>query len=65
LVRLAEGTSLITLVIFGLVNAALIRLQADSPAGEGVFRTPRWVPVAGLLVCVGMVCLRLLWGLDE
>ena len=51
---LAQITSVITLLVFALVNGALIRIkigggrQAEAPA----FRVHLWVPAAGLLVCL-------------
>ena len=50
LYRLADITSHITLVVFALVNLALIRIKArDHAIPEGVYVAPRWVPWAGLL----------------
>lgn len=53
---LAEMTSRIVLVVFTLVNTALllIKLRAE-PAPVGVFRVWTWVPVAGALTCVGLL----------
>ena len=55
-VRLAEGTSLATLVVFALVNLALLRLRhrklhTDVPH----IRVPLWVPAAGLVSCLAMM----------
>ena len=54
LVQLAGLTSLMLLVVFGLVNAALIKLKLtqNSPAA---FRVPAWVPVLGLLLNAGLM----------
>jgi APA family basic amino acid/polyamine antiporter len=50
-VTLAQLTSFIMLVIFALVNLALLRVKAlstgDQPAP--VFSVPAWVPIAGLI----------------
>jgi APA family basic amino acid/polyamine antiporter len=50
-VTLAQLTSFIMLVIFALVNVALLRVKAratgDHPAP--VFTVPAWVPIAGLI----------------
>ena len=51
--RLADVTSHLTLIVFGLVNLSLIRIKAreqETPAGGYV--APRWAPWAGLLTCV-------------
>jgi amino acid transporter len=52
--RLAEWTSIATLVVFALVNLALIRLQRTPTPPRG-FAAPRWVPVAGLASCLLML----------
>ncbi|MCR9219149.1 MAG: APC family permease [Alphaproteobacteria bacterium] len=66
IVRLAEITAFITLIVFALVNAALIALKrrgdpaegpAEGPAGEEAtarrFRVPLAVPLFGLLTSLG------------
>jgi amino acid transporter len=59
LVRLAEITSVMTLVVFALVNLALWRVKraGDGPSGVGVgVRTvPAWVPVAGFVATASML----------
>jgi APA family basic amino acid/polyamine antiporter len=55
-VRLAESTSIATLVVFALVNVALLRLRWKGvPAHGKVFRVPLWVPIAGLVTCIIMI----------
>jgi len=55
-VRLAESTSIATLVVFALVNVALLRLRWKGvPAHGKVFRVPMWVPIAGLVTCFVMI----------
>lgn len=50
---LAEWTSRITLVVFALVNLALVRIKLrGDPAPEGVVVQPLAVPVLGAIVCV-------------
>ena len=56
LVRLAEGTSLATLVVFALVNLSLLRLRHRrvlSPAPH--VRVPVFVPAIGLATCLAMI----------
>ncbi len=49
LAGLADLTARFTLVIFAIINIALIRIKARETAPPaGVFVCPRWVPVAGL-----------------
>ncbi|ADZ71854.1 Amino acid permease superfamily [Polymorphum gilvum SL003B-26A1] len=49
---LAEGTSTITLVVFMLAAAALIRIKRSGvPAPEGTVVVPGWVPWGAILAC--------------
>jgi amino acid transporter len=52
---LADITSHMTLVVFGLVNLSLIRIKArDHTLPVGVYIAPRWVPWAGFVSCVAL-----------
>ena len=54
--RLAEGTSLATLLVFALVNLSLLRLRHRRIHTDGPHvRVPLWVPAAGLLTCLAMM----------
>jgi len=54
--RLAEGTSLATLVVFALVNLALLRLRHRNIHTDGPhIRVPLWVPAAGFVSCLAMM----------
>ncbi|MFD0914815.1 APC family permease [Pseudahrensia aquimaris] len=54
--RLAEWTSAITLAIFMLVCAALIRIKkGGEPAPEGTFIVPVWVPYGGIVACAALL----------
>ncbi len=59
--RLAESTSIATLVIFALVNMALLRLRFRKihMVGSHV-RVPIWVPLVGLATCIIMAATALL-----
>ena len=58
---LAEWTSMITLVIFVLVCAALARIKRrNDPAPEGTFIVPRWVPYGGVCATVMLLALGLM-----
>jgi amino acid transporter len=59
LVRLAQITSFITLVVFTLVNAALWRLKLRTPQPVGIVCYPMWVPVVGLMLCAGLIILQI------
>jgi APA family basic amino acid/polyamine antiporter len=59
--RLAESTSIATLLVFVLVNASLLwlrlkRVQSTVPH----VRVPLWVPTAGLITCIAMITAALL-----
>jgi amino acid transporter len=59
--RLAEGTSVATLVVFALVNLALLRLRHRRVLTHGPHvRVPLWVPAAGFVTCVAMIASALL-----
>ena len=54
--RLAESTSLATLVVFALVNLALLRLRHRRVQSHGPHvRVPIFIPAAGLTTCVAMI----------
>jgi amino acid transporter len=59
--RLAEVTSLATLVVFAMVNLSLLRLRRRRVVTDGPhIRIPLWVPAAGFVTCVGMIVAALL-----
>lgn len=59
--RLGETTSQIVLVVFSLVNLSLIRLKMrGDPVPEEVFQIPAFIPVIGLVTCVGLLLSGLL-----
>ena len=61
--RLAEWTSVITLIIFMTVCAALTRIKASGQAApEGTFIVPVWIPWCGILACGALLVSGLLMG---
>ena len=56
--RLAELTSLLVLLIFVMVNGALLRVKQRQPVAEGVRCYPRWVPIVGLVISMGFIAAR-------
>ncbi len=53
---LAQTTSLLLLMVFTTLHVALIVIRRAQPeGGEGVFRSPRWTPPLGALVCAAMI----------
>jgi basic amino acid/polyamine antiporter, APA family len=56
--ELAEWTSRLTLGIFVIVCAALVRIKRrGSPAPAGTFIVPLWVPITGAILCLGLLLL--------
>jgi amino acid transporter len=53
---LADLSARFTLILFALVNLALIRIKAHEAAPPShVYLAPRWVPWAGLVSCVALL----------
>lgn len=59
LLTLAEITSVITLVVFSLVNLALWRIKRRDPRPVGIAVFPLWLPVAGCLFSLAFVLFQL------
>lgn len=55
---LASATSLLLLLVFALMNAALIRLKWHAEEPKGRFEVPTIVPVAGFLICAALIAVR-------
>jgi amino acid transporter len=56
LAGLADLTARFTLVIFAIVNLALIRIRTpETEPPAGIFVCPRWVPYAGLISSVALL----------
>ncbi len=59
--RLAEGTSLATLLVFAVVNLSLLLLRGRKVAASGPHvRVPLWIPAAGLMACFAMMAAAVL-----
>ena len=58
LVRLAEITSFVMLLMFALVNLALWRVKWRDPTPPDAFVIPGWMPIAGFFANVGIVTLQ-------
>ena len=58
-VDLASLTSLVTLVIFATVNAALLALKRRVPAPGDIVTVPSWVPAVGLGLCAALIAVQL------
>lgn len=56
--ELASATSLLLLLVFALMNAALILLKFRRGEEKGAFEIPTFVPVLGFLVCAALIVSR-------
>ena len=52
---LARATSLVTLVIFALVNLALWRIKGSEASPAGQLVVPRWLTLCGVLACCAVL----------
>ena len=60
LVTLAKITSLINLLIFAMVNLALVRLgDRGGSRSRETFRIPRWVPLLGFVFSIGFALFQI------
>lgn len=59
--RLADATTRVMLVIFTLVNVALLALKLRNEAAHASIEVPKAVPAFGALSCVGLLSADLLW----
>jgi APA family basic amino acid/polyamine antiporter len=60
LVTLAKATSYTILVVFALINAALLRIKRRGPGPPGVRTYPMWIPAAGCGLSVAMLAFQTL-----
>lgn len=60
--ELASATVLLLLVVFAIVNGALLVLQGRIGEARGKFEVPRWVPALGVLVCIALIVVRVSTG---
>jgi APA family basic amino acid/polyamine antiporter len=55
IVTLAKSTSFLILIVFTLVNMALLKIKLTEPHPANIIRIPLWVPVVGAVVSVSFV----------
>ncbi len=60
--ELASATVLLLLFVFAIVNAALYVLKRRPGEETGQFEIPAFVPLAGAILCVGLLLMRMLSG---
>ncbi len=60
---LARVTSLLLLVVFALINLALLRIKQKADMSYAGFIVPRWIPWAGLVSSLGFLGYQLVAGL--
>ncbi len=64
LLTLVELTSYLILIVFTLVNWALIRIKKQDPTPLGVSSYPMYVPVTGMVLSLAFVVIQLLLSLN-
>jgi amino acid transporter len=57
--QLASASVLMLLVVFAIVNGALVALQGRVGEAKGRFEVPRWVPALGTIICLVLISVRL------
>ena len=57
--QLASASVLMLLVVFAIVNGALVVLQGRVGEAKGKFEVPRWVPALGTIICLVLISVRL------
>ena len=60
--QLAEATVLLMLLVFGVVNSALVGLKLTEGEPKGGFEIPVLIPVLGAMVCLCLFMLRVFSG---
>jgi len=55
LAALAEATAVVTLVVFGLANGALLAVKQRDPRPEGALVFPAWLPATGVAVSAALL----------
>lgn len=60
--ELAAASVLMLLVVFAIVNGALLILQARAGEPKGGFEVPRFVPALGTVICLVLIAVRLAGG---
>jgi len=59
---LAKAASFLVLIVFALVNAALVFIKRTQPTPDGVLNNPMWVPVSGFLTSTTLILFQLFIG---
>ena len=60
--ELASATVLLLLTVFAVVNGALFVLKGRKGEEPGRFEIPRFIPALGVVVCVGLIAVRVSTG---
>ena len=59
LASLAKATSYLILIVFTLVNAALVSIKRTQPPVEGILNISIWIPTAGFITSISLLLFRL------
>jgi amino acid transporter len=60
--QLASATVLLLLIVFAVVNSALLVMQRRPAEPRGNFEVPQFVPALGALVCTALIVVRVATG---
>jgi amino acid transporter len=60
--QLADATVLLMLLVFGIVNSALVGLKLTPGEPKGGFEIPVIIPTLGAMVCLSLLMIRLFSG---
>ncbi|MDH4230720.1 MAG: amino acid permease [Nitrospirota bacterium] len=58
LVTLAQIASFVVLIVYSLINLSLVIIKKRYPSPNGVKTYPGWIPVAGFVICAGIIIFR-------
>ncbi|MDX2506707.1 MAG: amino acid permease, partial [Gammaproteobacteria bacterium] len=56
---LAKATSYLILIVFTLINAALVSIKRTQPPVEGILNISIWIPTAGFITSISLLLFRL------
>ena len=59
---LAKATSYLILIVFTLINAALVSIKRTQPPVEGILNISIWIPVAGFIASISLLLFQLFSG---
>lgn len=61
ILTLAGLTSFFIFIIFALMNLALIKIKRKEPKIDGIISYPMWIPIAGFVLNISLLCIQILY----